>query len=90
MHFRINDKESYDKYKGVKELLPFAKGVSAKTFDFDANGNETTIDYRKMLKLVKASGYNGYIGIEYEGDRMGEEEGIIATKKLLEKIRSEM
>lgn len=89
-NFKISETESYDRYQGVKELLPFAKGVSAKTFDFDAQGNETTIDYVKMLKLVKASGYRGYIGIEYEGDRMPEEEGIRATKKLLEKVRAEL
>jgi sugar phosphate isomerase/epimerase len=79
--------EFYDKYKGVEEMLPYAKGVSAKSFDFDAEGNETTIDFYKMLKLVKASGYKGHLGIEYEGNRMSEEEGIKATKKLLEKIR---
>jgi sugar phosphate isomerase/epimerase len=82
--------EFYDKYKGVEEMLPYAKGVSAKSFDFDADGNETTIDFRKMLSLVKSAGYNGYIGIEYEGSRLSEEEGIRATKKLLEKVRAEL
>jgi sugar phosphate isomerase/epimerase len=82
--------EFYDMYKGVEEMLPYAKGISAKSFDFDADGNETTIDFRKMLKLAKDSGFKGYIGIEYEGGRMSEEDGIRATKKLLEKIRTEM
>ncbi len=80
----------YDRYKGVTEMLPFAKGVSAKSFDFDAKGNETSTDFLKMIKLVKASGYNGYLGIEYEGNRLGEEKGIRLTKKLLEKIRKEI
>ncbi len=75
--------DEYDKYKGVLELMPFAHGVSAKTFDFDANGNETTIDYPRMLKIVKDAGYKGHIGIEYEGNRLGEEEGIAYTKALL-------
>lgn len=75
--------EEYDRYKGVSEMLPFAKGVSAKTYDFDANGNETKIDYKRMLKIVKDSGYNGFIGIEYEGTRLGEIEGINATRELL-------
>ncbi|WMJ72182.1 TIM barrel protein [Cytophagaceae bacterium ABcell3] len=79
--------ETYDKYKGVKELLPFAKGVSAKAFDFDEKGNETTIDYGKMLSLIKQSGFKGYLGIEYDGDRLDEVEGIMATKRLLEKTR---
>ncbi len=82
--------EEYDKYKGVRELMPFAHGVSAKTFDFDANGNETTIDYKKMLKIVKEAGYTGHIGIEYEGNRLGEEEGIKATKELLLRVAGEM
>jgi sugar phosphate isomerase/epimerase len=43
-----------------------------------------------MLSLVKSAGYNGYIGIEYEGSRLSEEEGIRATKKLLEKVRAEL
>lgn len=82
--------DEYDKYKGVLELMPFAHGVSAKSYDFDANGNETTIDYRRMLKIVKEAGYNGHIGIEYEGNRMSEEQGIAATKALLLKAASEL
>ncbi|NER14419.1 TIM barrel protein [Leptobacterium flavescens] len=75
--------EEYDKYKGVEELMPYAKAVSAKSYDFDANGNETTIDYQKMLQIVKDAGYKGFIGVEYEGSRLSEEEGIIATRDLL-------
>lgn len=77
----------YDRYQGVKDLMPFAKGVSAKSHDFDANGNETNIDYERMLKIVKKAGYKGYIGIEYEGKNLSEVEGILATKKLLEKFQ---
>lgn len=82
--------DEYDKYKGVLELMPFAHGVSAKTYDFDANGNETTIDYKKMLKIVKEAGYTGYIGIEYEGSRLSEQDGIKATKALLLKVAGEI
>ena len=78
--------EYYDRYKGVRELMPFAKGVSAKTNDFDDQGNCVETDYAKMLPIVKQAGYTGYIGIEYEGAKLSEEEGIIATKKLLEKV----
>ncbi|SFZ90925.1 Sugar phosphate isomerase/epimerase [Flaviramulus basaltis] len=73
----------YDIYKGVAELMPYAKGVSAKAFDFDENGNETTIDYERMLKIIKDSGFKGFIGVEYEGNNLGEEEGVIATRDLL-------
>ena len=75
--------EEYDKYKGVKELLPKAFAVSAKSYDFDNLGNETSIDYLKMLQMVKDSGYRGYIGVEYEGERLSEMEGSIATKNLI-------
>ncbi|SKC99682.1 Sugar phosphate isomerase/epimerase [Chitinophaga ginsengisegetis] len=75
--------EEYDRYKGVAELMPFAKGVSAKTYDFDANGNEVTIDYTRILKTVKDAGFNGFMGIEYEGEKLSEEEGIRKTKELL-------
>ncbi|MDN5204168.1 sugar phosphate isomerase/epimerase family protein [Fulvivirgaceae bacterium BMA10] len=78
--------EEYDRYKGMEELMPFAKGVSAKSHDFDDAGNEIHSDYSRMLKIVKDAGYRGYIGIEYEGGKIGEEEGIMATKKLLEKV----
>ncbi len=82
---------AYDRYKGVDELMPFAKGVSAKSHDFDDKGNETKTDYRKMLEIVlKKHKYSGFIGIEYEGSKLGEPEGILATKKLLEKVRAEM
>ncbi len=75
--------EEYDRYQGVKEMMPVAKAVSAKSYDFDENGDETTIDYTKMLQIVKDAGYNGFIGVEYEGSRLGEVDGIIATKNLL-------
>lgn len=75
--------DMYDIYKGVKELMPYAKAVSAKSYVFDANGNERNIDYAKMLQIVKDAGYKGFIGVEYEGSELGEEEGIIATRDLL-------
>jgi sugar phosphate isomerase/epimerase len=76
----------YDRYKGVEEMMPFAKGVSAKTNEFDAQGNCIETDYAKMLPIVKAAGYTGHIGIEYEGKNLSEEEGIRATKALLERV----
>jgi sugar phosphate isomerase/epimerase len=78
--------EEYDRYKGVKEMLPYAKGVSAKTYDFDDKGNCIETDYTKMMKIIKDAGFNGYIGIEYEGNKLSEEEGILKTKALLEKV----
>ena len=84
-NFRISDDEMYDRYKGMKELMPWAKGVSAKSHDFDEEGNETASDYYKMLRIVHEAGYTGYIGIEYEGSILSEADGIMATKALLEK-----
>jgi len=75
----------YDRYEGVQELLPYAKGVSAKSYDFDANGEQPLMDYERLIGLVKASGYKGYIGIEFEGNTQDEEDGIRKTKALLEK-----
>jgi len=80
----------YDRYRGVEELLPFAKGVTAKSHEFDADGNEVRTDYRRMLRLVVAAGYRGWVGIEYEGNALPEPEGILATKKLLDRVRSEL
>tara|TARA_B100000900_G_scaffold289881_1_gene248736 strand:- start:5965 stop:6915 length:951 start_codon:yes stop_codon:yes gene_type:complete len=76
----------YDKYVGVEELLSKAGAVSAKSYDFDNRGNETTIDYQKMFGLVKKAGYTGYISVEYEGNRLSEKDGILFTKKLIEKF----
>lgn len=78
--------EEYDKYKGVEELMPYAKAVSAKSYSFDGDGNETKIDYAKMMDIVVEAGYTGFVGVEYEGSELSEEEGILATKKLLEKV----
>jgi L-ribulose-5-phosphate 3-epimerase len=80
----------YDRYLGVEETMPFAKAVSAKSHDFDEAGNETRTDYKKMMKIVLAHGYHGYCGIEYEGGKLSEAEGIMATKKLLERVRDEL
>ena len=90
-NFCIDKKENvcideYDKYQGVEELLSKAGAVSAKSYDFDSQGNETTIDYQKMLSLVNRAGYTGFIGVEYEGNRLSEKEGILLTKKLIEKF----
>ena len=76
------DKEA-DRYRAVEKMMPFAKGVSAKSYDFDEKGFETKIDYTKMLDIVRKAGYTGYIGIEYEGERLAEEDGIKATIKLI-------
>lgn len=78
--------KEYDRYQGTRELMPFAKGVSAKTYDFDAQGNCLETDYHRMLRIVKDAGFNGYIGIEYEGSQLPEEEGIKKTKALLERV----
>jgi len=78
-----------DPYDAVEMLMPYAISVSAKSYDFDENGDETKIDYRRMMKIVLDAGYKGFVGIEYEGERLCETEGIVATKKLLEKIRTE-
>ena len=82
--------QDYDRYVAVEEMMPAAKGVSAKSHDFDAQGNETKTDYRRMMKIVLAAGYHGYVGVEYEGSKLSEPEGIRATKKLLEQVRSEL
>ena len=80
----------YDRYKGVEETMPFAKAVSAKSHDFDESGNETKTDYIKMMKIVLNHGYNGFVGIEYEGRQKPEMEGIKLTKQLLVKVRKEL
>jgi L-ribulose-5-phosphate 3-epimerase len=90
-NFRVSASEEYDRYKGVDELMPFAKGVSAKSHDFDEQGNETHTDYNRMMDtVVNKHGYRGYVGIEYEGSKLPEMEGIRATQKLLERVRDQM
>jgi len=89
-NFSVSPEEEYDRYKGVEELMPYAKAVSAKSNDFDENGNETATDYLRMMKIVLDAGYRGYVGIEYEGPNLSAPEGIIATKKLLERVREQL
>jgi len=80
----------YDRYQGVTDLMPFAKAVSAKSNDFDEDGNETTKDYRRLLRIVVDAGYHSWVGIEYEGERLSERDGIASTLRLLERVRDEM
>lgn len=82
--------ETYDKYKGVDEMMPFAKGVSSKAFEFDENGNEPNIDFKRMLEIVKKHQFNGYVGIEYEGDNTDEDQGIRNTIALLQRVGREV
>ena len=89
-NFKLQGDEWYDRYRGVEELMPFAKAVSAKSHEFDAEGNEVRTDYRRMMKIVLDAGYRGWVGIEYEGGGLGEREGIVATRRLLERVREEL
>jgi L-ribulose-5-phosphate 3-epimerase len=86
-NFRISREEEYDRYLGVQQLMPYAKGVSAKSGRFDEQGNETSTDFYKMMRIVLDAGYNGYVGIESGGNQMSEPEAILATKRLLERVR---
>ena len=89
-NFNLGDGKQYDRYLGVKEMMPYAKAVSAKSYDFDEQGNETIIDYKRMMKIVIGVGYHSYLGIEYEGNKLSEPDGIRATKRLLERLQSEL
>ena len=89
-NFNLGGGKTYDRYKGVEELMPFAKAVSAKSHDFDEDGNEIHTDFVKMMKIVMDAGYFGYIGIEYEGSKIGEFEGVKKTKALLERVAKSM
>ncbi|MBC2604923.1 sugar phosphate isomerase/epimerase family protein [Pelagicoccus albus] len=87
-NFTINreEGETYDRYLGTEQLMPFAKGVSAKTYGFNPEGFEKDLDYARLLEIVKAAGYRGHIGIEWEGSSLDEPTGILMTKKLLQKL----
>jgi sugar phosphate isomerase/epimerase len=89
-NFDISREQRYDRYRGVAEMMAFAKAVSAKSHDFDEAGDEIHTDYRRMMKIVLDAGYRGYVGVEYEGGKVGEPEGIRLTKQLLERVRTEL
>lgn len=89
-NFRIQGNAWYDRYTGVEELMPYAHAVSAKSHDFDEDGNETRTDYVRIMKIVLDAGYRGHVGVEYEGRGLDEYAGIKATKKLLERVREEL
>jgi sugar phosphate isomerase/epimerase len=89
-NFNISTTEKYDRYKGVAEMMPYAKGVSAKSHVFNDKGDEAEIDYFKMMKIVMDAGYHGYVGIEWEGETPGESEGVKLTKRLLERVRDKL
>ena len=84
-NFHLGGDTWYDRYRGVEELMPFAKAVSAKSHEFDDDGNEVRTDYPRMMKLVRDAGYHGYVGIEWEGGTPSEREGILLTKRILER-----
>ena len=86
-NFDLGDGVWYDRYQGVAELMPHAKAVSAKSHAFDEQGNERGTDFFRMMRIVLAAGYRGYVGIEYEGVELQEMDGIRATKALLERVR---
>jgi sugar phosphate isomerase/epimerase len=92
--------KEFDRYEGVKKMMPYVKGISAKTHKFDEKGNETEIDYFRMFRIIKDAGFKGYVGIEYEGGiynlydptagYIPDDDGVKATKALLERVRKEL
>ncbi len=86
-NFNIGNGETYDRYRGIEELMRYAKAVSAKSHVFDAEGNESEMDFFRIMRIVLEAGYRGYVGIEWEGTEISEPEGIRATKALLERVR---
>ena len=84
-NFSLGGGEWYDRYKGVTQLMPFAKAVSAKSRKFDADGTESETDFARMMEIVRYAKYRGWVGIEWEGGSPSEHDGIILTKRLLEK-----
>jgi L-ribulose-5-phosphate 3-epimerase len=89
-NFDLGGGKTYDRYQGIAEMMPFAKAVSAKSHEFDERGEEVHTNYHRMLRIVDEAGYHGPIGIEYEGDKHSEPEGIRLTKALLERVRDEL
>jgi len=89
-NFHMGQGKWYDRYQGVVEMMPFARAVSAKSHEFDEQGNETGTDYLRMMRIVLDAGYHGHVGIEYEGNNPDEDRGIRLTKALLERVRNEL
>ncbi len=83
-----NFPEEINKYDAVEALMKYAKAVSAKCYDFGEDGNETKIDFARMMKIVLDAGYHGYVGVEYEGSRLSEFDGIKACVKLLKRFQA--
>jgi sugar phosphate isomerase/epimerase len=81
-----NFPKTADRYEAVRKLMPYAKGVSFKCYDFGPDGAETTLDMDRLMKIVFDAGYRGWVGIEYEGQRMTEYEGVAAAKKYLDRL----
>ncbi|GAA0877876.1 hypothetical protein GCM10009119_08440 [Algoriphagus jejuensis] len=89
MHAEGDKISSYDSYRGVDELMPYAKGVSLKTMVWDDHGKEHPLDYERMMKIVMAHGFHGYVGIEH-GEPGKEWDGIVDIRSNLEMIRKTM
>jgi len=83
-----NFPKEIDRYEAIRKLMAYAKGVSFKCWDFGPDGNETTLDVPRIMKIVRDAGYHGYVGIEYEGQRLSEWEGVAAAKRLLDRINA--
>ncbi|MEM9701766.1 MAG: TIM barrel protein, partial [Planctomycetota bacterium] len=96
-NFRIDNKTTFDPYKGVRLLTPYAKGMSAKTYDFPeaapsavTAGRGLQFDLAEMCKIVTDAGYHGYIGVEYEGGKLSERDGVVRTREILEAAREKL
>ena len=80
----------YDRYQGLRDIAAYTRAVSAKSHGFDENGEELKTDYAEAMRILLKEGFRGYVGVEYEGDQLSEDEGVAATKRLLEETREKL
>lgn len=79
-----------ERLRQLRELMPSARSVCAKSYDFDDRGEELSINYAQMLKIVMDAGYRGHVAIEYEGTRLSEQAGLARAKQLLGRVSARL
>lgn len=72
----------------LAEVMPYANHVHAKFWELNRRGEEANVPYEPLLKIIKESGFEGYISSEYEGYVTDKKfNGFEATKKHQKMLR---
>ncbi|MBV7336244.1 sugar phosphate isomerase/epimerase [Chloroflexi bacterium TSY] len=84
--FDTNNWEEGTQEYAWEKCAKYARLTHIKTFEFDENGNEPSVNIPKAMKILLDAGYDGAWGIESCPRTLSEKEGATKTLELMKRV----